>query len=132
MPLEIGLVNEMKIVADKMGVDIWEVIHAAATKPFGFMAFYPGPGIGGHCIPSDPIYLAWKARAHGFEPRFIELAGEINTGMPDYVINRLMLALNDRGKALRGAKVCVLGLAILSRWSGPQPRAAIAWRLART
>jgi UDP-N-acetyl-D-glucosamine dehydrogenase len=115
--VNIALVNELKMIYDRMGIDVWEVLEAAATKPFGFgrkenkTFFTPGPGLGGHCIPIDPFYLTWKAREYGCATRFIELAGEINTGMPDYVINRLILALNDRGKALRGAKVCVLGLA---------------------
>jgi UDP-N-acetyl-D-glucosamine dehydrogenase len=94
-----------------MGIDIWEVIHAAKTKPFGFMPFYPGPGLGGHCIPIDPFYLTWKAREYGQNTRFIELAGEINTSMPHYVIARVMEALNDRKKALKGSKVLVVGLA---------------------
>lgn len=109
--VNIALVNELKMLCDRMGIDIWEVIDAAATKPFGYMPFYPGPGLGGHCIPIDPFYLSWKAREFGFATRFIELAGEINTGMPEYVINRLMLALNDRAKPLRGARLLVLGLA---------------------
>ncbi len=109
--VNIALVNEMKIVADKMGVDIWEVIEAAKTKPFGFMAFYPGPGLGGHCIPIDPFYLTWKAREYGISTRFIELAGEINTYMPTYVIEKLVWALNSHQKSLKGAKVLVLGVA---------------------
>ena len=109
--VNIGLANEMKIVADKMGVDIYEVIDAAKTKPFGFVAYYPGPGIGGHCIPIDPFYLTWKAREFGVNTRFIELAGEINSGMPDYVVNKTALALNDREKSLKGSHVLVLGIA---------------------
>lgn len=109
--VNIGLANEMKIVADKMGVDIYEVIDAAKTKPFGFVAYYPGPGIGGHCIPIDPFYLTWKAREFGVNTRFIELAGEINSGMPDYVVNKTALALNDREKSLKGSRVLVLGIA---------------------
>ena len=109
--VNIGLVNEMKIVADKMGIDIHEVISAAATKPFGFTAFYPGPGLGGHCIPIDPFYLTWKAREYGLHTRFIELAGEINTSMPSWVISKTVDALNDRGKALKGSKVLILGIA---------------------
>jgi len=115
--VNIALMNELKVIYDRMGIDIWEVLEAAATKPFGFgrkenkTFCTPGPGLGGHCIPIDPFYLTWKARAFGCTTRFIELAGEINTGMPDYVIQRLMIALNERGKALRGAKVCILGLA---------------------
>jgi UDP-N-acetyl-D-glucosamine dehydrogenase len=112
--VNIGLVNELKVVADKMGIDIWEVINAAATKPFGFKAFYPGPGIGGHCIPVDPFYLTWKAREVGIHTHFIELAGEINESMPTYVIQRTMDALNQRKKALNGAKVLVMGLAYKS------------------
>jgi len=105
------MVNELKMVFDRMGIDIWEVIGAAATKPFGFNAFYPGPGLGGHCIPIDPFYLAWKARQYGMPTRFIELAGQINTDMPHYVIMGTMDALNERKKSLKGSKVLVLGLA---------------------
>ena len=108
--VNIGLVNEMKIVADRMGIDIFEVVDAAATKPFGFTPYYPGPGLGGHCIPIDPFYLTWKAREFGLHTRFIELAGEVNRAMPDYVLGKLTGALNDRSKALRGAKVMVLGI----------------------
>lgn len=109
--VNIGLVNEMKIVADKMDIDIYEVIAAAATKPFGFVPYYPGPGLGGHCIPIDPFYLTWKAREYGLHTRFIELAGEINSYMPEWVMNKLTSALNDRGKALRGSNILVLGIA---------------------
>jgi len=109
--VNIGLVNELKIVADRMGIDIWEVINAAATKPFGFTPFYPGPGLGGHCIPIDPFYLTWKAREYGLHTRFIELAGEVNTAMPEWVIGKIMDALNDKGKALNGSQVLVLGIA---------------------
>jgi len=109
--VNIALVNEMKVVLAAMGVDIWEVVDAAATKPFGFQKFTPGPGLGGHCIPIDPFYLTWKAREVGLPTRFIELAGEVNHQMPGYVIERVTLALNDQGKAVRGAKVLVLGLA---------------------
>ena len=109
--VNIGLVNELKIVADKMGLDIYEVINAAATKPFGFTPFYPGPGLGGHCIPIDPFYLTWKAREYGVNTRFIELAGEVNTAMPEWVIGKIMDALNDRQKALKGSRVLILGLA---------------------
>lgn len=109
--VNIGLVNEMKIVADRMGIDIFEVIDAARTKPFGFTAYYPGPGLGGHCIPIDPFYLTWKAREYGLHTRFIELSGEVNQAMPAYVLGKLVTALNDRGRALRGAKVLVLGIA---------------------
>ncbi|MCD6394970.1 MAG: nucleotide sugar dehydrogenase [Planctomycetes bacterium] len=109
--INIAMVNELKMVFDRMGIDIWEVIGAAATKPFGFNAFYPGPGLGGHCIPIDPFYLAWKARQYGMPTRFIELAGQINTDMPHYVIMGTMDALNERKKSLKGSKVLVLGLA---------------------
>ncbi|MCW1885195.1 nucleotide sugar dehydrogenase [Luteolibacter flavescens] len=109
--VNIGLVNELKIAADKMGIDIWEVIRAASTKPFGFTPFYPGPGLGGHCIPIDPFYLTWKAREYGVHTRFIELAGEINRSMPDYVIHRTMEALNSRGKPVKGSRILLMGLA---------------------
>jgi UDP-N-acetyl-D-glucosamine dehydrogenase len=109
--VNIALVNELKVTFMKMGIDIWEVIDAAKTKPFGFMPFYPGPGLGGHCIPIDPFYLTWKAREFGVNTRFIELAGEINTSMPDFVIQRVMEALNENGKPLKGSKILLLGLA---------------------
>lgn len=109
--VNIGLVNEMKIVADRMGIDIFEVIDAAATKPFGFTAYYPGPGLGGHCIPIDPFYLTWKAREYGLHTRFIELSGEINRAMPEYVVEKVNKSLNGRRKALNGSKVLVLGIA---------------------
>jgi len=109
--VNIGLVNEMKIVADRMGIDIFEVVDAAATKPFGFTAYYPGPGLGGHCIPIDPFYLTWKAREYGLHTRFIELSGEVNQAMPEYVLGKLMDGLNDRGRALKGSRVLVLGIA---------------------
>ncbi len=109
--VNIGLVNEMKIVADKMGIDIYEVIRAAATKPFGFTAYYPGPGLGGHCIPIDPFYLTWKAREYGLNTRFIELAGEVNSAMPQWVVTKLADALNDRQKSIKGSKILVLGIA---------------------
>jgi UDP-N-acetyl-D-glucosamine dehydrogenase len=109
--VNIGLVNEMKIVADEMGIDIWEVIDAAKTKPFGFTAFYPGPGLGGHCIPIDPFYLTWKAREFGIHTRFIELAGEINEAMPQYVVRRVAERLNKLKKPLNGSRVLILGLA---------------------
>lgn len=109
--VNIGLVNEMKIVADRMGIDIHEVIRAAATKPFGFVPYYPGPGLGGHCIPIDPFYLTWKAREFGLHTRFIELAGEINSSMPDYVISKLSEALNQQKKPVKGSRVLVLGIA---------------------
>ena len=108
--VNIGLVNEMKIVADKMGIDIHEVIDAAATKPFGFVPYYPGPGLGGHCIPIDPCYLTWKAREYGVNTRFIELAGEVNSHMPDYVIGKTVLALNGNGRSIKGSKVLILGI----------------------
>ncbi len=109
--VNIALVNEMKTVLTAMGINVWEVIAAASTKPFGFQAFYPGPGLGGHCIPIDPYYFAWKAREVGLPTRFIELAGEVNRSMPDFVVSRLLLALNDRGRAVKGARILVLGLA---------------------
>lgn len=109
--VNIGLVNELKIAADKMGIDIWEVIRAASTKPFGFTPFYPGPGLGGHCIPIDPFYLTWKAREYGVHTRFIELAGEINRSMPEYVVRKVADALNEDCKSLKGSKILLLGLA---------------------
>jgi UDP-N-acetyl-D-glucosamine dehydrogenase len=109
--VNIALVNELKIVYSAMGIDVWEVIDAAKTKPFGFMAFYPGPGLGGHCIPIDPFYLTWKAREYVQNTRFIELAGEINTAMPEYVVNRAAEALNAERKAINGSKVLIVGLA---------------------
>ena len=109
--VNIALVNELKLVYDKMGIDIWEVLDAAATKPFGFTRFNPGPGWGGHCIPVDPFYLSWKAREHGITPRFIELAGEVNVHMPGHVVEKVTGALNSRGKALKGSRILVLGLA---------------------
>ena len=109
--VNIGLVNELKTVADKMGIDIYEVISAAATKPFGFTPYYPGPGLGGHCIPIDPFYLSWKAREYGLNTRFIELAGEVNTRMPEWVISKTADALNEEGKPIRGSRILVLGVA---------------------
>lgn len=109
--VNIALVNELKLIYGSMGIDIWEVIEAAKTKPFGFMPFYPGPGLGGHCIPIDPFYLTWKAREYGHATRFIELAGEINTAMPDHVVKVVFEALNDSGKAMKGARILMLGLA---------------------
>lgn len=109
--VNIGLVNEMKMLCQRMDIDIFEVIEAARTKPFGFMPFWPGPGLGGHCIPIDPFYLTWKAKEVGFDTRFIELAGHINSAMPHYVVDRLASALNARGRAVKGAKVLLLGLA---------------------
>lgn len=109
--VNIALVNELKMLYDRMGIDVWEVIAAAATKPFGYAPFYPGPGLGGHCIPIDPFYLTWIARQHGFSTRFIELAGEVNTAMPHYVVERLREALAQRGKVLAGSKVLLLGMA---------------------
>jgi UDP-N-acetyl-D-glucosamine dehydrogenase len=108
--VNIALVNELKIIYDRMGIDVWEVLDAAATKPFGFMKFNPGPGLGGHCIPLDPYYLAWKAREYGLTTRFIELAGQINVNMPTFVIDKLQFALNERHKSVRGTKVLILGL----------------------
>lgn len=109
--VNIGLVNEMKIVADRMGIDIHEVIRAASTKPFGFTPYFPGPGLGGHCIPIDPFYLTWKAREYGLNTRFIELAGEVNTHMPHWVISKLVDALNEQRKAVKGSRILVLGIA---------------------
>jgi UDP-N-acetyl-D-glucosamine dehydrogenase len=109
--INIGLVNELAIMCERLGVDVWEVIDAAATKPFGFMKFTPGPGLGGHCIPIDPLYLSWKMKSFHYNARFIELASEINTNMPRYVVSRVMEGLNERGKALKGSKVLVLGAA---------------------
>jgi UDP-N-acetyl-D-glucosamine dehydrogenase len=109
--VNIALVNELKVVFDAMGIDVWEVIEAAKTKPFGFQAFYPGPGLGGHCIPIDPFYLTWKAREVGQYTRFIELAGQVNNSMPDYVVERVRKALNEKSKPIRGSQVLVLGLA---------------------
>ena len=109
--VNIALVNELKMLFDKMGIDIWEVVRAASTKPFGFQPFYPGPGLGGHCIPIDPFYLSWKARQYDQPTRFIELAGEVNTSMPEYVIARVSAALNERKKPLNGSKICIAGMA---------------------
>jgi UDP-N-acetyl-D-glucosamine dehydrogenase len=109
--VNIGLANEMKIICDRMGIDVHEVIRAAATKPFGFVPYWPGPGLGGHCIPIDPFYLTWKAREFGLHTRFIELAGEINRGMPEWVVGKLIEALNERGKAVKGSRCLVLGIA---------------------
>ncbi len=107
--VNIALVNELKMVFDRMGIDVWEVLDAASTKPFGFMRFNPGPGWGGHCIPLDPFYLSWKAREYGAAPRFIELAGEVNVEMPAWVVAKVQSALNERGKAVKGSRVLVLG-----------------------
>ncbi|MFO7898213.1 MAG: nucleotide sugar dehydrogenase [Planctomycetota bacterium] len=109
--VNIAMVNELKVLFDRMGIDVWEVIEAASTKPFGFQPFYPGPGLGGHCIPIDPFYLAWKARQYDRPTRFIELAGEVNTSMPEYVVARLGAALNRQGKPINGSKVCIAGMA---------------------
>jgi UDP-N-acetyl-D-glucosamine dehydrogenase len=109
--INIGLVNELAIMCERLDVDVWEVIDAAATKPFGFMKFTPGPGLGGHCIPIDPLYLSWKMKSFHYNARFIELASEINTNMPRYVVSRVMEALNDRGLALKGSKILILGAA---------------------
>ncbi len=108
--INIALVNELKIVFDKMGIDVWEVIEAASTKPFGYTPFYPGPGLGGHCIPIDPFYLTWKAREYEISTKFIELAGEINTAMPEYVVSKVNHALNENRKCLKGSKILLLGL----------------------
>ena len=109
--INIGLVNELAIMCERLGIDVWEVIDAAASKPFGFMKFSPGPGLGGHCIPIDPLYLSWKMKSFNYNARFIELASEINTNMPRYVVSRVMEALNERGKALKGSKLLILGVA---------------------
>ncbi|MBU1061165.1 MAG: nucleotide sugar dehydrogenase [Candidatus Omnitrophica bacterium] len=108
--VNIGLINELALMCNKMNLDIWEIIEAAKTKPFGFMPFYPGPGLGGHCLPSDPIYLSWKARAHGFEARLIELAAEVNSSMPYFVVDKVMIALNEQKKALKSSKILVVGV----------------------
>ena len=123
--VNIGLVNELKIVADRMGIDIREVIDAAATKPFGFTPFYPGPGLGGHCIPIDPFYLTWKAREYGINTRFIELAGEVNTAMPHWVVGKVIDALNEKGQSLKGAKILVLGLAYKKNVDDPRESPAM-------
>jgi len=109
--VNIALVNELKLLTERMGIDLWEVIDAAATKPFGYTPFYPGPGLGGHCIPIDPFYLSWKAKEYDFSTRFIQLAGEVNTAIPYYVVEKIGAALNDRSKSIRGSKVLVLGVA---------------------
>jgi UDP-N-acetyl-D-glucosamine dehydrogenase len=109
--VNIGLVNELALMCDRLGIDVWEVVSAAATKPFGFMPFYPGPGLGGHCIPIDPFYLSWKVRQTGFEPRFIELAGHINGNMPHYVVDKVADALNSRCKSINGSKILIAGIA---------------------
>lgn len=109
--VNIALVNELKMLLDRMGIDVWDVVNAARTKPFGFQAFYPGPGLGGHCIPIDPFYLSWLARRHGMSTRFVELAGEVNSRMPRYVISQLAEFLNEQGKPIKGTKICLLGVA---------------------
>ncbi len=109
--VNIGLVNEIMLMCDKLGIDVWEVIDAASTKPYGFMPFYPGPGVGGHCIPIDPIYLSWKARGHGFEARFIDLASHVNSQMPHYVVDKVIGGLNDHKKALKGSSILAIGVA---------------------
>jgi UDP-N-acetyl-D-glucosamine dehydrogenase len=109
--VNIGLVNEIALMCDRLGIDVWEVVKAAATKPFGFMPFYPGPGLGGHCIPIDPFYLSWKAKQNGFDPRFIELAGQINGAMPHFVVEKIGDALNRHQKSINGSTVLILGLA---------------------
>jgi UDP-N-acetyl-D-glucosamine dehydrogenase len=109
--VNIGLVNEFALICNKLGLNVWEIIEAASTKPYGFMTFYPGPGLGGHCIPIDPHYLSWKMKALNFSARFIELAGEVNSHMPDYVLEKIVLALNKRKKSINGAKILLLGVA---------------------
>jgi UDP-N-acetyl-D-glucosamine dehydrogenase len=123
--VNIGLVNELKVVADRMGIDIHEVIDAAATKPFGFTPFYPGPGLGGHCIPIDPFYLTWKAREFGINTRFIELAGEVNTAMPSWVVGKVTDALNVRGQAVKGARIMILGLSYKKNVDDPRESPAM-------
>lgn len=123
--VNIGLVNEMKIVADRMGIDIYEVIGAAATKPFGFVPYYPGPGLGGHCIPIDPFYLTWKAREFGLNTRFIELAGEVNSNMPAWVYRKISDALNSKGKAINGSNVLILGIAYKKNVDDPRESPAM-------
>jgi len=124
--VNIGLVNEMKMVADRMGIDIYEVIGAAATKPFGFVPYYPGPGLGGHCIPIDPFYLTWKAREYGLNTRFIELAGEVNSNMPQWVYRKIADALNGQGKAIRGSRILILGIAYKKNVDDPRESPAAA------
>ena len=109
--VNIGLVNELALMCDRMNIDVWEVVEAAKTKPFGFMAFYPGPGLGGHCIPIDPFYLSWKAKQSGFDPRFIELAGHINGSMPHYVVEKVADALNTKRKSINGSNILIAGVA---------------------
>ena len=123
--VNIGLVNEMKMICDKMGMDVYEVIRAAATKPFGFVPYYPGPGLGGHCIPIDPFYLTWKAREYGLNTRFIELAGEVNSGMPKWVVSKIADALNERGLALKGSRILVLGVAYKKNVDDPRESPSI-------
>jgi len=123
--VNIGLVNEICLMCDRMGIDVWEVIEAAATKPFGYLKFLPGPGLGGHCIPIDPFYLSWKAKMAGFEPRFIELAGQINSSMPGYVVSKVNQALNDACKSIKGSKVLVLGVAYKANVSDTRESPAI-------
>ena len=131
--VNIALVNELKVCFERMGLDVWEVIEAAATKPFGFMPFYPGPGLGGHCIPIDPFYLTWKARQYDFHTRFIELAGEVNTSMPEYVVGRLQEGLNQKQVALKGARILILGVAYKRGTSDTResPALRILWLLRR-
>jgi UDP-N-acetyl-D-glucosamine dehydrogenase len=123
--VNIGLVNEMKLICDRMGIDVYEVIRAAATKPFGFVPYFPGPGLGGHCIPIDPFYLTWKAREYGLHTRFIELAGEVNSAMPKWVVGKVADALNERGKPLRGSRVLVLGVAYKKNVDDPRESPSI-------
>jgi UDP-N-acetyl-D-glucosamine dehydrogenase len=125
--VNIALVNELKVLFDRLGIDVWEVIEAARTKPFGFQAFYPGPGLGGHCIPIDPFYLSWLARQHGQPTRFIELAGEINAAMPDYVVERVGAALAEQSKSIRGARIAILGVAY--KRDVDDPRESPAFRI---
>ena len=124
--MNICLVNELALMCDKIGINVWEVIEAAKSKPFGFMPFYPGPGIGGECIPADPMYLSWKARLHGFEARFIELASQVNSYMPYYVVDRLAASLNDHRKPLRGSNIFIIGVAYKRDVSDTRESPAIA------
>jgi UDP-N-acetyl-D-glucosamine dehydrogenase len=124
--VNIALVNELKVLLDRMNVDVWEVIDAASTKPFGFQRFTPGPGLGGHCIPIDPFYLSWVARKHGLNTRFVELAGEINHSMPQYVVDKITLALNDDGKAVNGATIGIIGVAYKPNVDDPRESPAFA------
>ena len=123
--VNIAMINELKVLYDRMGIDVWEVIAAAKTKPFGFQAFYPGPGLGGHCIPIDPFYLSWAARAYGMQTRFIELAGEVNVAMPAYVVGKVAEALNARKQAVNGSRILILGVAYKPNIDDPRESPAL-------